>query len=75
MSDDKIANIEEAANRMNAGAPPQQPQMQYFAVPIPLMKQVIDLIDENVNGKLGRPVTNALEQCQIGSVNQQAQPE
>ncbi len=35
---------------------------QYFLVPAQLLKMTIDLIDEEVTGKKGRPIANALEQ-------------
>jgi len=44
---------------------PEQPSGQVetlqYAVPAPVLKAAIDLIDEEINGKKGRQITNMLE--------------
>ncbi len=37
-------------------------KQQYFLVSAQLLRITIDLIDEEVTGKKGRPIANALEQ-------------
>ena len=55
-----------------AEAPPlEQPPIgqQMFAVPAHVLKAAIDLIDEEIVGKKGRAIANALEQAQMVNVH------
>lgn len=49
----------------NDGVKPQQPEVMHYAVPAPVLKAAIDLIDEEISGKKGRRIVNALEQSQL----------
>ena len=73
---DNVTSIEEVAKKLSEANPPNMNPagQQCFAVPPALMKQVIDLIDEHISGKLGRPITNALERCPVGSFMQPPPP-
>ena len=45
--------------------PPAQPEVLHYAVPGPVLKAAIELIDEEINGKKGRQITNALERANV----------
>ncbi len=44
---------------------PGQPEVMHYAVPAPILKAAIELIDEEINGKKGRRIVNALEQSPL----------
>lgn len=43
----------------------QQTEVLHYAVPAPILRAAIDLIDEEINGKKGRRIVNALEQSPL----------
>jgi len=46
-------------------APKGQPEVMQYAVPAPILKAAIELIDEEINGKKGRRICNMLEQAPL----------
>ena len=46
-------------------APGNQPEVLQYAVSAPVLKAAIDLIDEEINGKKGRPIVNMLERSPL----------
>lgn len=40
-------------------------EVLHYAVPAPILRAAIDLIDEEINGKKGRRIVNALEQSPL----------
>ena len=42
-----------------------QPEVMHYAVPAPVLKAAIELIDEQINGKMGRGIVNALERSPL----------
>ena len=50
-----------------AAAPvaPAQPEVMQYAVPAPMLKAAIDLIDNEIVGAKGRQIANALERSPL----------